>query len=192
VNGPSADTKGKIIANNAIKQPAKAYLASKLQPEILLEISAYLSWCDNVSLSLTCKELAAMTKFTRTHFAQVEEKKKDARDASFSTAPAKKFARDANKLLKAPTKYVRLQLLHQIRTLFPATQYRLCYGCIKYISRNSGGAWGGSGTYKLPLADSKAAAELGPRCHRCVQRERLHRNASRAEFRMLEDAIAKI
>lgn len=179
-----------IIEHNRIDQPGGL---PKLPKELIFTITENLRWTDNVALALTCKELAEKTQSARRHFARVEEKKKSARDAIRSalatchsrTATTRtlrtrsRIARDANKSLAAWTKYVRLDLLRQISDYFPAQRYRLCYGCIKYVPNTLGThAWGGDVLYEK--YNSKRANVWGPRCHRCVEREREHEIASMA------------
>lgn len=207
--------RGQIIEHNAIQQHVRLH---NLPHEIMVEITENLSWPDNVSLSLTCKGLANKTQVARKHFDKVEKAEKLTRDAKRATrvarnlrrnanasprAPRKSYARpvrrntksacNANESLKAPTKFVRLDLLRQIHDFFPATRYSLCYRCIKYVPRNFGSvAWGGHDQYKNRVFDSKIAHELGPRCHRCVERQRLEIFATETQMQQLKKQIARI
>jgi hypothetical protein len=196
----------KIIKQNAINQRARL---PNLTSELFLQISENLSWPDNVSLGLSCKQLADKTQYARKHYAKIEDTKKSAGlalkgtratraapakpKAIFTRAAKRKIAPDANKSMKAPTKFVRLDLLRQIHDFFPKRQYRLCYGCINYVPRvpsNSG--WGGDNRFQDVSWDSKIAYEMGPRCKFCVERERLERCATKAEMDQLKRMVARI
>ena len=207
---PEADKKKpKITQHNAIQQPAKALLP-KLCQDVINGISENLSWTDNVSLALTCKELAEKTQCARVHFAEVEKEKKSARsnkramraanmsDTKDEEDPraARKIARDTNKLLGAP-RLVRLDLFKQIRGFFPDRNLRLCFGCVKFVRATYYSlGWGGEECIERDFyageVDSKVANRRGPRCPRCVHREHLASHASKEEMARLRQRLLRI
>ena len=163
-------------------------------------ITKELKWPDTVSLALTCKHLAEGTQLGRNSFAKVEARQKAERRARRAAAvpvgPLQltnemRQAEDVKAGLKPPTKFTRLEILRQLGGFFPA-QYRLCFGCIKYVPISRGGNWGGDNRYLTTTDDGQEAHESGPRCAWCVAREDLEQKATRAELDSLKQLVARI
>lgn len=171
---------------------------ANLPQEVILLITEQLDWADNVSLGLTCKHVAATAQAARESFANVDAKQKSDRRGKRAAGSANsddtaKQAQDRKTFLKPPTKFVRLDILRQLDNFFPLAQYRLCFGCIKYVPRARVGGWGGDNKFLTKAdGDNEEAHELGPRCAWCVARDDLELHATRAELNSLKQLVARI
>jgi hypothetical protein len=140
-----------------------------------------MKWADIVALALTCKENAYKVQYCRHAKVRVEVYR--------TTGVAVNNIEWNHKLLRANSKFARLDILRRIGRR--NTRHKLCFGCVCYVPAVGRGLWGGQQKFAGRNVALKEAHALGPRCRRCVDREKFKAQATIADYRRLQLAVAK-
>lgn len=162
---------------------------SRLPNELQCQIWSHLrTHADRTTFALTCKYHATMFK---------SEKAQEKRLMELARSTGSRSQEQSNKVVKArrlgATKHDKLMLLQRLQRWGGMSEWRLCYGCVRFLPVNylvDNQGWSGRRILKHSIGVTAAVAE-GQRCGGCVQRARVQILAYAPQFSDVTEIVKR-